>query len=501
MGSIVLPRPKAVWFTYGQPLLLLTAVVAIYVLFLKPNGLDAPFSLMTVPVAITAFYHGFRPAVLVSALGGFVIYYFLGLNWGHIDTLQQLRLGTYFIAAMLICWLGNQRLSSQQKQAQLTAATERRKDDFLAMLGHELRNPLAGISAAARLLAHPGLDTRDMKQNANIIHRQAAHMTHLLRDLLNVSRVTRGQVEIEKAPVELVEVMQTAVEQVRSMVKHREHRLVLNLPVGPVWMLGDKTRLVQVVTNLLINVVRYTPHKGELTLTLSAMQDQARVSVQDNGIGITPEMSGEVFEQFVQVKRSTDGEKGGLGLGLSLVKSMVEAHGGQVSLHSAGLNHGSTFSVTLPLRATASASMTTPQPEPEPEPVTEAKSLDILLVYDNPDGAQPLAMLLRFEGYRVDVAHSGQGALRQAEQRRFDVAILDIGLPDMDGYTLARRFRAIPQQAEARLVAVTGYGTAQDDARAFYAGFDQHIVKPIDCDLLLDELQQVAQRVSPALTT
>jgi CheY-like chemotaxis protein len=278
---------------------------------------------------------------------------------------------------------------------------------------------------------------------------------------------------------------------VTDLVEQREHSLVLNLPTSSAWVLGDKTRLVQVVTNLLVNAARYTSHKGVLTLALSASKDQAQLSVQDNGIGITPEFSENIFETFAQAKRSTDGVMGGLGLGLSLVKSMVEAHGGKVSVYSAGLGQGSTFSVKLPLSAEAQA---------QAQCVTEAKSLVILLVDDNRDAAQPLAMFLEFEGYRVVVAHNGQEALAQAEQQRFDVAILDIGLPDMDGYTLARKMKVLPQQLSTRLVAVTGYGTAQDVARAYDAGFDQHIVKPVDVDLLLKELEQAAQGGAPAFT-
>jgi signal transduction histidine kinase/CheY-like chemotaxis protein len=487
------PQFKAVCFTYGVPLLFLAAALAIHFRILEPLELGAPLGFMSLPVVIAAIYFGFRPAMLVTVLGGVVIAYYLDLHWDQMSHIQQVRIGSYLGVGTLVSWIGGQNKSTQAKLAELAIATEKRKDDFLAMLGHELRNPLSGISSAARLLVHPALDQRGLTENANIIHRQAAHMTNLISDLLDVSRVTRGQVVIEKAPVDWVAKIHAAVEQVSDLVENREHQLILNLPTSPVWVMGDKTRLVQVVTNLLANAARYTPHKGVLTLTLSTTKDQAHLSVQDNGIGITPEFAANVFEIFVQAKRSTDGVMGGLGLGLSLVKSMVEAHGGKVSVYSAGLGQGSTFSVTLPLSAEAQA-------QAQAQCVTEAKSLDILLVDDNRDAAQPLAMFLEFEGHRVVVAHNGQEALQKAEERRFDVAILDIGLPDTDGYTLARQFKAIPQQSGARLVAVTGYGTAQDIAIAYEAGFDQHIVKPIDIDLLLKDLEHLAQRVSPALS-
>jgi signal transduction histidine kinase/CheY-like chemotaxis protein len=495
-GFIAQPRPQAVCLTYAIPLLCVVGAAAVHRLLLDAIGLDAPLAVMQLPIVIAAIFFGFRPAMLVTLIGGVVFAHFLGYSWGEVNSIKQVRIGFYFGLGLLICLLGDKNMKAQHKLAELATATEKRKDDFLAMLGHELRNPLSGITTAARLMANPALDKRGMTESANIIHRQAVHMTHLINDLLDVSRVTRGQVVIENAPVNLVKVMHSAVEQVSMLIEHREHRLDLNLPAAPVWVMGDKTRLVQVVTNLLVNAARYTPHKGVLTLTLSATHDHARLSVQDNGIGISPELAANVFEIFVQAKRSTDGVLGGLGLGLSLVRSMVEAHGGEVSVYSAGLRHGSTFSVTLPLSAAAQASMMpTDLPLVQPKPAKEvsevvkvatAKSLAILLVDDNHDAAQPLAMLLQFEGHQVVVAHSGKEALEQAEQKRFDVAILDIGLPDTDGYTLARQFKAIPQQSAAQLVAVTGYGTAQDVARAYGAGFDQHIVKPIDCDLFLE---------------
>ena len=492
-GFVAQPQKMSAWLAYGVPLLSLVVLEAIEEFFWSDIGLEANL-LFTLPIVIAAIYFGFRPAILVTVIGGLMVAHHVGAEVLKTDLAIRLTM-LYFAIGTLISVLGGMYKRAQSNSKNIAQETDQRKDDFLAMLGHELRNPLSGICSSARMLVHPGIDKRGMTESANIIHRQAKHMEHLINDLLDVSRVTRGQVEIEKEPVELVTKIHAAVEQVRDLVERREHQLVLNLPTSPVWVLGGKTRLVQVVTNLLVNAARYTPPKGVLTLTLSTAQDQAQFSVQDNGMGITPELAARVFEIFVQAKRSTDGVLGGLGLGLALVKSMVEAHGGSVRVYSAGLGHGSTFSVTLPLI----------QPPPPPPPplvsdVVEAKSLDILLVDDNRDAAQPLAMLLEFEGHRVVVAYNGQAALQQAAQKRYDVVLLDIGLPDTDGYTLARKIRAIPIQSAAKLVAVTGYGTAQDKTRAFDAGFDQHIAKPIDCDLLIVELQQVALRASPVLS-
>jgi CheY-like chemotaxis protein len=362
------------------------------------------------------------------------------------------------------------------------------------MLGHELRNPLAGISAAAKLLTHKAMDPRDVPKTADIINRQVVHMTHLINDLLDVSRVTRGQFEIEKKPVDLVCVLHAAIEQVSGLVEARQHQLNLTLPSAAVWVLGDNTRLVQVVSNLLVNAARYTPPQGCLSLTLSTTPGLAHISVQDNGIGIAPELAAHVFEFFVQAKRSTDAVSGGLGLGLSLVKSLVEAHGGQVSVHSAGVGRGSLFSVTLPLTLASPAVFTAPPVQTPLMPIS-AITLAILVVDDNRDAAQPLAMLLQFDGHRVAVAYTGQEALQLAASSRFDVAILDISLPDMDGYSLARRLRAMPQQSDATLIALTGYGTDADKARALDAGFDQHLVKPVDADLLTQALHQKLERI------
>ncbi len=491
-GFIAPPRQWAAWKPYAGVLVSLAGVLAINTIFSHYLQGHAPLLGITLPIMIGAIYGGLRPALvgtLVSLLAGI---YIVGVRWGDsLEPYQLLQIVMFLIVGFMITLFGIQHRSAQAKLAEQARVTGKSKDDFLAMLGHELRNPLSGISAAAQLLVEATLDERGNKECANIIRRQSKHMTDLLNDLLDVSRVNQGKVVIERVFVDLGEVMHAAVEQVSELVKQHEHRLVLNLPTEPVWVRGDKTRLVQVVTNLLVNAARYTPNNGVLTLTLSATQDHAQLSVQDNGIGITQEMATKVFEIFTQATRSTDGKKGGLGLGLSLVKSMVEAHGGKATVYSVGLSHGSTFSVTLPL------AQPQPQPQPQPQRVTEVNSLDILLVEDNQDAAQTLAMMLAFEGHRVDIAYNGQEAMQHAEKKRFDAAILDIGLPDTDGYTLARRFREIEWQSTTRLVALTGYGSAQDIAKAFEAGFDQHITKPIiDCDILLAALQPTDQRVS-----
>jgi signal transduction histidine kinase/CheY-like chemotaxis protein len=487
---------------YAWVLLSLLVVLAANWIFSPHLQGRAPLVGITLPIMIGAICGGFRPALLATFLSLLVGIYIVGLRWGEpIEPYQQVQIVMFLIFGLVISWFGAKHRKIQVELAELALATEKRKDDFLAMLGHELRNPLSGISSAARLLKHAAMDARGVAENANIIHRQVAHMTHLINDLLDVSRVTRGQVQIEKTPVDLVAVMHAAVEQVGALVEHRQHRLIVDLPKQPVWMLGDNTRLVQIVTNLLVNAARYTPPHGLLTLTLLVTQDQAQISVQDNGVGIAPELAAHVFELFVQAKRSTDGVMGGLGLGLSLVKSMVDAHGGEVSLFSAGLGQGCTIRVNLPLMTAAESALTTVVKPEKKSDIVMPVPLDILVVDDNRDAAQPLAMLLQFDGHRVAVVHSGQEALQLAELDRYDAAILDIGLPDMDGYTLARRLRAMPHQSEATLIALTGYGTETDKARALDAGFDQHLVKPVDDVLLSAALKQASQRVRSHLSS
>ena len=373
---------------------------------------------------------------------------------------------------------------------------EQRKDMFLAMLGHELRNPLAGISSAAQLLAHPAVTQEQSVRAAKIVERQVSHMVHLVNDLLDVSRVSQGQMQIDQEPVDLLEVLAGASEQAHGLVSAKQHRLVLVKPQAPVWVLGDLTRLVQVVTNLLVNAARYTPAGGTLELSLSTSAQEAQVAVADNGVGIAPELAAHVFDFFVQAKRSSDRAKGGLGLGLSLVKNLVQAHGGSIALHSDGLGCGATFTVTLPLlqagvaEAAARAEALAAAPSP---------ALTIALVDDNADAAKPLAMLLELSGHQPLVFPTAEALLPCIREVAPDACIIDIGLPGMDGYALARQLRSLPALEQPTLVALTGYGTETDQRRAAEAGFDQHFTKPVTFTALLAYLHgTAAARASPS---
>jgi PAS domain S-box-containing protein len=368
---------------------------------------------------------------------------------------------------------------------------DRRKDEFLAMLAHELRNPLAPISAAAELLRLGNVDARRVHQSSTIISRQVRHMTRLVDDLLDVSRVTRGLITLGQARVAARTVIEEAIEQVRPTVDTRAQTLTVRLPSAGVAVLGDKARLVQVVANVLANAAKYTPAGRCIDLRADLHGNHLVLSVRDEGIGMDVELTGRVFDLFTQAERSSDRAQGGLGLGLALVKHLVELHGGTVGCSSPGLGKGSTFVITLPLL---------PEEAPDlPEPVVAAPAgvarLKVLVVDDNTDAAEMLGLLLAAQGHDVAIEHGALGALARARSMRPDVCLLDIGLPEIDGHELARRLQQDPGMAGSVLVAVTGYGQPQDRDAALAAGFAHHLVKPLDVEVLLEVLAGVPGRV------
>ncbi|MEN3297234.1 MAG: hypothetical protein V7642_6487 [Burkholderiales bacterium] len=386
--------------------------------------------------------------------------------------------------------------SLQQQEAQRDAAVrelraaDQRKDEFLAMLAHELRNPLAPISAAAQLLKMVHLDEVRAKETSNIIARQVDHMTGLVDDLLDVSRVTRGLVTLDVEPLDIRSIVADAVEQVRPLIGTRRHHLSLRLPADPVMALGDKKRLIQVIANLLNNSAKYTPEGGNIMLTLELQPSRIVLQVADDGIGMEPELVSRVFELFAQAERTSDRSQGGLGLGLALVRSLVGLHGGSVQAFSKGPGQGSTFTVRIPL-----LSLTPAQAEDEGKslsPPATAKQMRVMVVDDNADAAHTLAMFLEAEGHQVTVDYEAGNALARARTTAPRVCLLDIGLPDIDGTELARRLRAMPETATAVLIAVTGYGKEQDRENAIAAGFDYHFVKPVDTSKLAALLAEIS---------
>jgi signal transduction histidine kinase/CheY-like chemotaxis protein len=385
------------------------------------------------------------------------------------------------LASLAAVALENVRLLEELRTA------DRRKDEFLAMLAHELRNPLAPIRNALEIVRLRGRERRrDLRQSWDMIERQVEHLSRLVDDLLDVSRITSGTIRLEKQRVELSEVVRRAVETSRPLIEGRRHRLEVTLPPRPLFMHGDLTRLAQVFLNLLNNAAKYTAEGGRISLTVETRGGsqeapaEAVLRVRDTGMGIPPEVLPRVFDLFTQADRSLDRAPGGLGVGLTLVRRLVEMHGGSVQAFSEGSGKGSEFVVRFPLSWSAA-------PAPARQRNGSLQTVQrrrILVVDDNRDSAQSLAILLRLLGNEVATAHDGPTALQAAEQFRPEVALLDIGLPGMDGYELARRLRALPQLRQLRLAALTGYGSAEDRRRSQEAGFDEHLVKPVEMETL-----------------
>jgi signal transduction histidine kinase/ActR/RegA family two-component response regulator len=367
---------------------------------------------------------------------------------------------------------------------------DRRKDEFLAMLAHELRNPLAPVSAAADLLRIAKLDVSVIRQTSEIISRQVKHMTALIDDLLDMSRVSRGLVTVDRCTLEIRDIMTNAVEQARPLIDTRRHTLTVHMAEDAAFVIGDQKRLVQVLTNLLNNAAKYTPEGGHIVLSSEVKWNTVVFSITDNGIGMLDGDIERVFDMFAQAERTPDRSQGGLGIGLALVKSLVELHHGTVSAVSQGLGSGSTFIVTLPRLVQLPAD----RPQLATTVATPIDHRCVLIVDDNVDAAAMLAMLLESMGFRVLVEHTADAALQRAREEVPDVCLLDLGLPGMDGIELAVRLRSEPATAASLLIAITGYGQEQDRKRTAKAGFDSHLVKPVRMDEVLRLLAMPKRR-------
>ena len=373
-----------------------------------------------------------------------------------------------------------QLLDQQREEA-------RRKDEFLAMLAHELRNPLTPVRYAAHALGAEAASPRQ-RQLAAVVERQVAHMGRVISQLLDVSRLTRGKIELERAPLDLADLARRCAEAHQPAAAERQVRLRVRAPHA-VWLDGDATRLGQVVENLLDNAIKFSPPGHEVLLEVEQVHERARLTVTDQGDGIPAGDLPFVFQPFVQADRTLDRARGGLGLGLAMVQGLVRLHGGEVSARSDGPGRGSSFVVALP----ACAAPAVQAEEPVHEAAGERK-LHVLLAEDNEDAAETLRMLLELSGYEVRVASSGPDAVRAARERRPDALLCDIGLPGMSGYEVARILRAEPAFADTFLMALTGYGTPDDQAAALAAGFDRHLAKPVDPDQVFRELERLGQR-------
>ncbi|WP_224244170.1 hybrid sensor histidine kinase/response regulator [Hyalangium gracile] len=366
---------------------------------------------------------------------------------------------------------------------------DRRKDEFLAMLGHELRNPLSPILTALQLMRQKA--PHSVERERTIIERQIDHMVRLVDDLLDVSRITRGKIQLKRGRVDVLDIVTRAVEMTAPLFEQRSHHLELDLPQAPQIVDGDSARLAQVVANLLNNAAKYTEPGGRVRVCVAPEGEQSVVRVRDTGTGISPEVLPRVFEMFVQDGRAIDRSQGGLGLGLAIVRSLIELHGGTVSAHSEGVGRGSEFVVRLPLVKARSQELPA-LPAPGPALATEERGESaprVLVVDDNQDAAEMLAEALGMVGFVTHTAADGPSGLEAALAFRPDVAVLDIGLPVMDGYELAGRLRAQPALHGLKLIALTGYGQESDRLRAHQAGFDLHVVKPVEFAQLLGAIR------------
>jgi len=364
---------------------------------------------------------------------------------------------------------------------------DQRKDEFLAMLAHELRNPLAPIQNATEILARVFPPQLTGRAAVDVVKRQVIHLTRLVDDLLDVSRITQGRIQLQRKPLDLHSIVAQALESVEPLVAQKGHRVVVSSESGKLYVDGDSARLIQCVTNLLTNAVKYTGDGGEIRVQARSEDSKAIITVTDNGIGIPEDLMPRIFGLFVQSARSLDRSEGGLGIGLSVVERLVEMHGGTVAAYSAGSGKGSTFEIRLPrINANSLAAREVER--------TEAAPKRILVVDDNVDAATSIAVLLQLEGHEVCVVHSANAALESFQVFRPEVVLLDIGLPDMNGYQVAQRIRGCA--SAVRIIALTGYGQTEDLQRARDSGFDAHLVKPVDFDLLVKVLGgSEAQRV------
>jgi signal transduction histidine kinase/ActR/RegA family two-component response regulator len=381
------------------------------------------------------------------------------------------------------------QLTALQEAEEALRNADQRKDEFLAMLAHELRNPLAPIQTATEILARVFPPQLTGRAAVDVVKRQVMHLTRLVDDLLDVSRITQGRIQLQKRPLDLHSVVSQALESVAPLITQKRHRMIVSSEPGKLYVDGDSARLIQCVTNLLTNAVKYTADGGEIGVEARGENSNAIISVSDTGIGIAEDLMPRIFGLFVQSARSLDRSEGGLGIGLSVVERLVEMHGGTVAASSPGPGRGSTFEIHLPRINAARL--------PAVEVVrTLFPPKRILVVDDNVDAAISIAALLRLDGHEVSVVHTANSALERFPTFRPDVVLLDIGLPDMNGYQVAQRIRTAGDAV--RIVALTGYGQAEDLQRARDSGFDAHLVKPVDFEVLGKVIEgSDAERVRP----
>jgi CheY-like chemotaxis protein len=386
------------------------------------------------------------------------------------------------------------QLQAQAAAEQALRDADKRKDEFLATLAHELRNPLAPLRTGLQLIGGTALDEARVQRVRQMMDRQVTQLVKLIDDLLEVSRISTGKVVLQTERIDMRRVVEAALESSQPAILASQHTLRIDLPQAPVWVEGDPSRLEQVICNLVNNACKYTPRGGNIRVSLTQVSGQATLQVIDNGLGIPQEMLPAVFEMFTQVDRNLDRAQGGLGIGLSLVRRLMELHGGEVRADSPGPNHGSTFTVVLPL-IDPDAPIASEQVAAGAR--TAARPLRVLVVDDNRDAADALSMLLATHGHETRIAYGGAAALEIAEEFQPETVFCDLGMPGMNGFEVATRLRRDRNRATPMLVALTGWGTDEDKRKTREGGFDFHVTKPItfeDVDRILSHVRDDAPR-------
>jgi signal transduction histidine kinase len=473
-------------------------------------GLDAPLLAFVLAVMVAAAYGGLWPGMLATTLGvlaGSVLFLAPTGSYPIVAAKGQVQAALFVLIGMLVSLVNEARRRAGERveqevlerrateadlrrqeeqlreQARMLQEADRRKDEFLATLAHELRNPLAPICNALELIRQGEKDSSLRERAREMMERQIAQMVRLIDDLLDVSRITQGKIQLRKERVDLAAAVQSAVEAIRLLIETSGQELTLSLPTEPIWVDADPTRLAQVLSNLLHNAAKYTGKGGKIWLSAEQEADWVKISVRDTGIGIAPEHLSDLFKMFSQVAPALERSQGGLGIGLALAQGLVGLHGGTIEAHSAGIGKGSEFVVRLP----GSRASFVPSQPPEVEVARAAGTTSrrrVLVVDDNRDAADSLALMLSLKGHEVRTAYDGIDGARAAAVFRPDVVFLDIGLPNMNGYEAAAHIRRQTWGKNMVLAAVTGWGQAEDKRRAEEAGFNHHLTKPVDPSVL-----------------